>query len=402
MSIDIARFPLHAIKIGENQIVVNSKIVNVSNSAITFPGLTNIIFAPLNVIWASREVATHVERQDREGIRESFTLLMSSIAGLLHAIEYSFALINDYVIHYISHPAITMAVATTGYVLCALEFLAESFRFIAQLIFKYRYFHPASAPILTKENEQGILSFIERAEKILDRVDMTDLASQKDRLKRDLAAIRADLATAAITDSVKSTKKISQKIKATLCLYNTIKIRKKYFTLSEADRINLETTQSAEARGFVPPGTADMYKHKEETKLAVQLARKVQPWLYHQIAEKKDQIELDLYSMLEDGAEINLEKLQEAEELMKKIHQQCNKALIINGIALTALAITIAAIYVTSLSLPPLIPLAIGLSVGAIAISAGSLKSVWLPTEGWNIKMSYIIPYWLRQKFGWN
>ena len=147
----------------------------------------------------------------------------------------------------------------------------------------------------------------------------------------------------------------------------------------------------------VPGGFTEKRKDSILHGKSVQLARRVQPWLYEKIKDNKDVLLRSLTNIINSENPLEqLEAIEDTKNLFAKVDKQMFKTLVVHAIALVAIGIITTGVILSFLSFPFLIPLAIGIIGSCVAMTASTLKACTLPVEDWSFCPSYLLPTFLR------
>ena len=383
--------------LNESQISFGGQVLDVQNPAVTFPAVSNLLFAPLNIFWSVQQAVDSQFDGDHEGFKNALLQLVSAITSLIHAIPYTFALVNDYVHTFMAATSFATALPIVGYVLCGIGFIQESIELIKQAIFNSKLFGSYQSPKLKAETEPQLREFIRQAKRFTERMDQPFFHESKEQLMRSILTLESHLDA----PNYEEAHQVEKKLKAALNLYNIQVIRKDYFSLSSSDIQQLESLNQMEMQGVISirKRSLTMIKHEKICQnKAKSFARRVQPWLFKEYTQNAARLENSLKQMISTGA-IDEASLTEATTLINKINNQSRKAMIIHVIALSALALSIAALAVTTVTVP-FVPAGFAIAAGIFALVAWGIKSGMMPTEGFRFEAKYLLPFCIREKLG--
>ncbi len=384
----------------ENEFQIDRVTHSIENTHPSTPGIGNLIFAPLNIIWGVYQAFIYSAERDYEGLKQAIFKLISGVTALIHSVPYTMSVVNDYVHTFLSSTTTLLTtIPIIGYVLCGLGFIQESIELIKQVLFSSKLYSSSQSPRIISDTKDELIQFINISKEILEKIDQDFFKESKDKLLKSLTDLENNLNNPNYTDA----HQFEGKIKAGLMLYNFQIIDREYFKLSETNAAQLRNLAELETSGifhqpdhnFVQAKTISMLANK-----AKKFARRVQPWLLKEYVDNASQLQAQLSNILGQD-EVNLAELEKATQIIDKINAQSRKAVIIHIVALTALSITIASLAVSLITVP-FVPAGFAIAAGVFSVVAWMLKSGMLPSQGYQLNIKYLIPGWIRELFGMN
>lgn len=375
------------------------------------PGMTNVYFAPSNLIDAIKALIASKKIGDKEGVVENTLRIigtpfcfsnafMQCIYNAIHAGVY---------FNVLSHPSLSFALSTTGplslaiaiagFIFCVIEGAIESFGLIRTIDF-FKNSYPAEIEEL-KESiacdnpEARQLKFSSCIKKILQLPLPPDVISEMNSFleNRNLSE----------PEFLQMAKQISEKIETNVYLSELTKLQRTYLQISpeevleindyvqnELSRLSLEEQNARKTQ--ITQNTLDSKKNE--------LIRKIHPWLV-------DEIENSLPDLIRDLQSPLLNKQKEAKDIAESVFAnikiQAFKKMLIHSVGMLAVLITIAGLITGCITCPILIPfLLLGLG-GCIAITRGILHWGYMNSKGWNFStqdcIEGLIPESVRELF---
>ncbi len=357
----------------ETEIFFHGKIHDISSPSINFPGITNLLSAPQNIAWGAQHTVLNIHMKDHEGITRNATFLSSSILSLIHSATCVFALINQYIVSYFNSSYVNLITGLIGFVLCALELVAESVRLMNQILFRSQIFDYSTIQRLSKDLEslkkEG-LALVQTLRKngLIEETILEKLTSELTELTEDSKALTI------------------KKLESALYLKNINQINREYFTLSQSEIDSIACIESVFGET-----TAKENRIELEIVKARGLGRRIQPHLFHEYTSTQSKLKSDLETFLMKDGEDPASRF-ECRDLFNRMSQQSYKAIVIHSIAIAVLLLTIGAIGLTFSTLPPLIPFLVSTAVGLLAVLSEGYKKTALPSRGNEIRLDYLIP----------
>jgi hypothetical protein len=400
--------------------------INIGYAETNVPGISNVVIAPINMIWSLRQIA-FTTSIDREGFNEAVLHLTACFAGLAHAVESLVPIINGYI-----HTALEnlfLPIHITASFLCFIELILESFRTVRTILFRNQFvYSPQQYQCLKSVIDVDqveklfhlIKSNLESWKKVLPDETLkqleNDLAGLKGELElhqkpQDASLVRNPLSTQVETASTEPSgferaKSLQNRVNAVIQYKNLYLIERDYFSLSKDDEARVDQMKRCEETGQtclgvkVAPGSAVIRQQRILEGKSVQLARRVQPWLYNEITFQKNDLLAQLKDIIENPIpQGQLDAIESTKKLFAKIDKQMFKTLVIHTVALVAIGLITTGVILSFLSFPVAIPLYIGIAGSTLATIASFSKACTLPAEDWRFCPSYLLPTWLRPYF---
>jgi hypothetical protein len=377
----------------ENEIIADGSVISVFPSTNNYPALSNIVVAPLNAIWCIKQIIYSSIIKDNEGLKESIGQLTSSFAAFCHAMNYSLCLIYEFMTKSVIATGFNHALSTLAFVLCGIEFMLESIRLVKQLLFQNQLFKEKDGPRLQEETKEGIHQFLEQAEQFLEKLTIKEFSTFKAKLLNEIKQLKIDDQA-----PFSQAKTLEKKLTSALYLYNIAIIDTNYFKINEKEKKAISQISSLESKHLVPKGFESKRQDNILDGKAIQLTRRIQPWLFTEYQVTSAAVTHRLENCIMQDGSIDLEAIEEAKNLFEKIDTQSKKTIQIHLVAIFALGLSIASVVCTLIAAPFALPLAFGITAGVFSFTAGTLKTTLLPSEGYTFNWQYMLPDFLRKK----
>jgi len=396
--------------------------INIGYAETNVPGISNVVIAPINMIWSLRQIA-FTNSIDREGFNEAVLHLTACFAGLAHAVESLVPIINGYI-----HTALEnlfLPIHITASFLCFIELILESFRTVRTILFRNQFvYSPQQYQCLKEAIDVGqvkkLITLIESNliswKRILPDETLVQLEEDLLNLNKELE-LHQQASDPSLTrnplsiqeeepPSFKLAERLQNRVHAVIQYKNLYLIERDYFTLSKGDQAKITDLEQRERTAEtclgvkVAPGSSEIRKQRILEGKSVQLARRVQPWLYNEIASQKTDLLARLKDIIENPTpQGQLDAIESTKKLFAKIEKQMFKTLVIHTVALVAIGLITTGVILSLLDFPVAIPLYIGIAGSTLATIASFSKACTLPAEDWRFCPSYLLPTWLRPYF---
>ena len=171
-----------------NYIDYNS--INIPDPKINFPGILNIVKAPIKMTSNITHFIKCFILWDIHGMKDGLLSFISSFNAFINAACYLSGAIIDYFSKDFPKTFITNVITITGFIICGIEFLNECYRLIQQLSFHKKLFFSSDIEILKKSSIENIETFLKNLEKILEKNPNESLKTAYLNLQNELNSLK--------------------------------------------------------------------------------------------------------------------------------------------------------------------------------------------------------------------
>jgi hypothetical protein len=356
------------------------------------PGMTNVYYAPSNLIEGIKALFAAQKIGDREGIVENTLRIaeapfsfsngfMQCIYNALHAGVY---------FKFLDHPGFHFALSTTGplslviaifgFAFCVFEGALETFGLVRTTDFFINNYpfeiEDLKEAMQENDPQKRQIKFSSCMEKILKLPLPAELINEINSFIQ-----RNDLNASEFLEMVKQ---ISDKIETNTYLTQLNKLNQNYFQISadEENDINnyVQTRLSALSPEEQNARKSKILQNTLDTKKS-ELVRKIHPWLADEIQSSLPDVIRDLASPSQSK---QAEAKEKAEALFANIKTQSKKKILTHTIGAVAVLFTIAGLIAACISCPIIIPFVL-LGIGTLlAFARGGVHWGFMNTRGWN------------------
>ena len=369
---------------------------------INFPGILNVVKAPFKMASNIAHFMKCFVLWDVHGMKDGLVSFISSFNAFVHAACYLSGSVIDYLSKDFPKTMLTSIITVTGFIICAVEFLNESYRLIQQISFHKKLFFSSDLEILKESTVNNISKFLENLEKILEKKPDPNLAEAHKKLKEQYNFLK-DSAFNGQSENVKKLRVFGKKVEAFSYLSNIKYIEQKYLSLSNKEEKKILKTFDQEQQGKLKTGSTEAEKQTLIKPKSINLARRIQPILFKTFKEESKRLQQGLDEIL-NKTDLRFEDmnstLQESQEFFNKVQAQSIKAMKIHGIALFSLGIAITSTVATLFTFPLALPISLSAISAILGIYTGFAKEVMLPADGDNYHWYQILPKFMQKAFG--
>lgn len=378
---------------------------------INVPGMTNVYFAPSNLIDGIKALIAAIKIGDKEGVVENTlrvieapfcfsNAFMQCIYNALHAGVY---------FNVLSHPSLPFALSTTGplflaiaiagFLFCVIEGAIETFGLIRTIdFFKNSYpteIEDLKDAIAINDPQTRQLKFSSCLQRISQLSLPLDVVAEINSFIE-----RNDLSE---SEYLERAKKISDKIQTNVYLSQVVKLEQNYFQIS--------TEEINEINDYVQNKLSHLSSEEQNTRKSQiiqnfldakksELTRKIHPWLTNEIEGSLPDVIRGLQSPLPSK---QAEAKEKAESIFANIKIQSQKKMLVHSIGIVAVLVTIAGLIAGCVFCPVLVPFILLGIGGAIAIARGVVFWGYMNARGWNFStqdcIEGLIPESIRDLF---
>jgi len=366
--------------------------------SINVPGMTNVYFAPSNLIDGIKALIAAIKIGDKEGVVENTlrvieapfcfsNAFMQCIYNALHAGVY---------LNVFSHPSLPFALSTTGplfitiaiagFLFCVIEGAIETFGLVRTIDF-FKNSYPTEIEDLKQLKFSSCIKKISQlppdvVAEINSFIESNDLS---------------------LSENVERMKKISEELQTNIYSTQLTKLEQTYFQVSpeEINEINdyVKNKLSHLSPEEQNARKSQIIKNSLDAKKS-ELTRKIHPWLTNEIEGSLPDVIRGLQSPLPSE---QIKAKEKAESIFADIKIQSQKKMLVHSIGMVAVLVTIAGLIAGCVFCPVLVPFILLGIGGAIAIARGLVFWGYMNARGWNFStkdcIEGLIPESIRDLF---
>ena len=360
------------------------------------PGMTNIYYAPTNLLDGLKALFAAHKIGDKEGVVENTLRVMEAPFSFSNAFMQCIynALNAGVYFKFLDHPSLHFALSTTGplslviavagFIFCVFEGVLETFGLIRTVDF-YKNHYPFEIQALKEaieENDPKIrqIKFSECIQKILKHPLPSDVANEINSFIQ-----RNDLQE---SEFLEKAKQIFNKIQTTTYIAQLNKSNQKYFKISASEENDINnyvqnhlSSLSAEEQTV---RKSKIVQNFLDTKKS-ELIRKIHLWLADEIQNSLPEVIRDLQS---SSPSKQTEAKEKAESIFASIKIQSQKKILTHTIGIIAVLFTVAGLIAACISCPVIIPFILLAVGGVLAIARGGVHWGYMNTKGWNFSVN--------------
>jgi hypothetical protein len=318
------------------------KVDNPSNSH--FPGLSQLFFAPLTIIYTIPEFIRASSKGDMEGTLDA--ILRLSRANFSFA--YAFMMASSY--------------ATQFFSLYEISFVKQ--------------IHTLSCPIL------GIV--LSTLEMLYEGWSLIKIREFKNQFH--------------VIDLSTSHKKASKSTKNKLLKKDIKFLNRQYLKVNSNEKVKIENYIQKKFKNE-PYQWENKFNEISDTFLKIKksdLARRVRPWLVEEIDQRLPKV---LENIKDPNPEVRKKAIERAKELMTQLDTQCQKRILIHLLGLLALTFTMAA-FILAIAGAPFLTVTLFFVVAAIiGFSRYTFAKGYLDSRGWKFRVENFPPEWVMKLY---
>lgn len=379
-----------------NRLALDSIALYLGAGSANIPGMSNLIYSPLELVEAGYSAYDAYQINDTEGLYESGVKVVQSLFCIVQAILQTtwnflftgkfFHFIADIDIWLLTGSPLSREVAALGFVVCAIEGVLETVGLVRTIkFFKENYsseLQELKETLQLSDSELKQTKLLKCLQKILQAPFPEEIKNEIDTYLANNELNESDLSNQFLI-----------KIEESYYLEKAKNIQAKFFEISSEEQLEIE-----EAIQESPSENPQLQKQRlteiHLKRKKNELIRKVHPWLATRIEESLPDLIKNLQSI--DPC-IRDEAREKALSLFNNIKIQSEKKMIVHSTGLVAIAFTIAGLILSCFALPLGIAIAF-LTIGsALGFTRYCMYYGWMDCEGWKFSAYNCIPNFIRK-----